>query len=421
MAQEGAGGAPTPLRLKDLLELDCDSCSAAGFRCYPRRLLGESPAAPAAAMRRLLESPSSLRRRHPSKLSSLSRSLSRRLLSRGGGFWLRRRGEADEIDAAAAPSGSGSVSGACSSETTSTSDDDNSSTGRRGSRCGSDSDFSTATSSASDSMDATAAAVVGSTAAGDDDNEGVKRGSGSSSVSEADDKEEQLSPVAVMDFPSDDDDCACSPSFSLARLQRRNILRPKHKIRRFGSTEELGPVDLETLLAATSDADEAADDDSAHQVIPCRTEEAAPPPQCHEPDEHGLLEQLLDAAGAEHVAQRLLLDFFVEMKRRRGSTEHPEEFSAPAGLQGTLRRKAGRLGQGDGGEVLAAATGWLDGAGSERWGLNDVLRGGEAVVAEMERGRRWMQVGEEEREVGAVVAGMLADQLVDEVVWDLLV
>ncbi|CAL4940268.1 unnamed protein product [Urochloa decumbens] len=419
MAPEGAGGAPTPLRLKDLLELDCDSCSAAGFRCYPRRL-GESPsAAPAAAMRRLLESPSSLRRRHPSKLSSLSRSLSRRLLSRGSGFWLRRRGENDEVVAAAAPSGSELESRACSSETTSTSDD-NSSTGRRRSPCGSDSDLSTASSaSTSDSMDA-AAAVAGRIAAGDE-LEGMKRGSGSSSVSEADDKEEQLSPVAVMDFPSDDDDCACSPSFSLARLQRRKTLRPQHKIRRFGSTEELGPVDLESLLAATSDADDDPGDDVPAQQ--CRTEEAAAvAPRCHEPDEHGLLALLLHAAaaGADHVSQRLLLDFFVEMTRRqRGSMERSEELSAPTGL--LVRRKAEQLEQGGDGEVLAAAKGWLDGAGSGRWGLNDVLRGGEAVVAEMERGRRWMQVGEEEREIGAVVAGVLADQLVDEVVWDLLV
>ena len=50
---------------------------------------------------------------------------------------------------------------------------------------------------------------------------------GSSSGSEADDKE-QLSPVAVMDFPFDDDDeltdpgLVCSlPSFSLARLQSK--------------------------------------------------------------------------------------------------------------------------------------------------------------------------------------------------------
>ncbi|CAN6300356.1 unnamed protein product [Urochloa humidicola] len=412
--EQGAGGA-TPLRLKDLLELDCDSCSAAGFRCYPRRL-GESPA----AMRRLLESSpsmsSSLRHR-PTKLSSLSRSLSRRILSN----WLRRRGEDDEVDAAAAAAvaeqnASCSESGACCSSETSTSDDNSSSSGRRGSRCGSDSDLSTASSSSTSvSMDAAAAAVVCCSTAAGDDHEARKRGTGSSSSgSEADDKEEQLSPVAVMDFPDDDCDAgACSPSFSLARLQRRMMLRPlQHKIRRFRSTEELGPVDLETLLAATSDDD----DDSAQQVIiQSRNEEApAPAPRCHEPDEHGLLDLLLRAAGADHVSQRLLLDFFVEMKRRRGS-----ELSAPAGL--LPRQKAGRLGKGDDGEVLAAARGWLDGAGSERWGLNDVLRGGETVVAEMERGRRWMQVGEEEKEVGAVVAGMLADQLVDEAVWDLLV
>ena len=59
----------------------------------------------------------------------------------------------------------------------------------------------------------------------------MKRGSRSSSgASEADDKEDQqqLSPVAVMDFPSDDDgdaDDACSPSFSLARLQSKFFLQ----------------------------------------------------------------------------------------------------------------------------------------------------------------------------------------------------
>ena len=61
----------------------------------------------------------------------------------------------------------------------------------------------------------------------------MKRGSRSSSgASEADDKEDQqqLSPVAVMDFPSDDDGdadaaAACSPSFSLARLQSKFFLQ----------------------------------------------------------------------------------------------------------------------------------------------------------------------------------------------------
>ena len=143
-----AGGITAPLRLKDLMELDCDSCSAAGFRCYPRRLLGEPPA-PAA--RHLLEPPPpslSLRQRRPSKLSSLSRSLSRRLGSSGGLFW-RRRGEDEDAAAAAAPSGSGSESGASLTEATTS--DSSESAGRRVSRCESDSDFSTtATTSAGD-------------------------------------------------------------------------------------------------------------------------------------------------------------------------------------------------------------------------------------------------------------------------------
>ena len=144
-----AGGITAPLRLKDLLELDCDSCSAAGFRCYPRRLLGEPPA-PAA--RHLLEPPSlSLRRqRRPSKLSSLSRSLSRRPGSGGGLFWRRRGEDEDAAAAAAAPSGSGSgsESGASSAETATS--DGSASAGRRGSRCESDSDLSTAATSAGD-------------------------------------------------------------------------------------------------------------------------------------------------------------------------------------------------------------------------------------------------------------------------------
>ncbi|KAG2539814.1 uncharacterized protein LOC120687181 [Panicum virgatum] len=421
----GAGGAAAPLRLKDLLELDCDSCSAAGFRCYPRRLLGEPPAP---ATRHLLEPPSlSLRRqRRPSKLSSLSRSLSRRLGSGGGLFW-RRRGEDEDAAAAAAaaaPSGSGSESGASSAETATS--DGSASAGRRGSRCESDSDLSTA-----------------ATSAGDEQHEAMKRGSrsrSSSGASEADDKEDQqqLSPVAVMDFPSDDDGdaddaAACSPSFSLARLQRRKMLRPQHKIRRFGNTEELGPVDLEARLAATSDTDDLAGDAPAQRVvIQCRTGDAAAfaprPSRSHrgagvvrrDPDEHGLLELLLLMdAGADRVSRRLLLDLFVETKRRRDPRAHPEDLPAAAGLLLLLPppRKAEWW---EDGEVLAAARSWMYGAGSERWGLKDMLRGGEAVLAEMERARRWMRVGEEEREVGAVVAGMLADQLVDEVVWDLL-
>ncbi|XP_062205951.1 uncharacterized protein LOC133907871 [Phragmites australis] len=406
-------GAGTPLRLKDLLELDCDSCSAAGFRCYPRRLVSAS-----SPMRHLLESPEALRgfggrspslRRGPSKLSHLSRSLSRRLR---GGFWRRR----DEEVAVAVLSVCG-----CGSEPETSSESSDNSSGRRRSRTESDSDFSSA-SSASESMhDAVAAAG--------DEHEAMKRGSkeeGSSSGSEVDDKDEQLSPVAVMDFPFHDDGdgedeygdgedkggagaCSSSSDDSLARLQRRKA----HKIRRFGNLDELGPVDLEAHLAATSD--DLADDVPEQQQLQCRTDAVTPPSPGsgrrgvgfhEEPDEHGFLALVMDtvSAGVDVVSERLLLDFFVDMKLRRSDAELP----APAGL---LPRKAEWLGDG---EIMAAARGWLECAETERWGLNDVLRGGEAVVAEMERGRRWMQCGEEEREIGTVVAGMLIDEVVDE-------
>ncbi|KAJ1296524.1 hypothetical protein BS78_01G307900 [Paspalum vaginatum] len=428
----GAGGTP-PLRLKDLLELDCDSCSAAGFRCYPRRLVGDSSAA-AGPMRH--------RGRRPSKLSHLSRSLSRRL-SRGGGFW-RRRGDdsVDEEETEAAAAAAAAVSAGCEEEpetTSSSSESSDNSSSRRSRASSGDSDFSSSSASASEDSvhGAAAAAAMAAAAAGDEHQEAMKRGSSEGADDRPDD--EQLSPVAVMDFPADEDsgaedkgdddaDAACAPSFSLERLQRRNA----HKIRRLGSRDDLGPVDLEARLAATSDSDPdadslaVADDATAQQVIiQCRTEDAATP-TCASgagvqdvPNDHVLVALLMGmvSAGVEDDAsERLLLDFFFAEMKRRLSEPHAEAgLPSPAGA---LQRNAERLVDG---EAVAAVRGWLEGTGAERWGLKDVLRAGEAVVAEMERGQRWMQVGEEEREVGAVVAGMLVDRMVDEVVWDLLV
>jgi hypothetical protein len=132
-----------PLRLKDLLELDCDSCSAAGFRCYPRRL-GEASPSPMSLS--FCRSPSSLQR-PPGKLSHISRSLSRRLKS---SFRWRRRDDDDEevVDAA--------VSGCdCEPEYTSPSECSDSSGSR--SRAESDSELSSASSSsASEGMRAAA-------------------------------------------------------------------------------------------------------------------------------------------------------------------------------------------------------------------------------------------------------------------------
>ncbi|CAD6211709.1 unnamed protein product [Miscanthus lutarioriparius] len=444
----GAGGTPPPpLRLKDLLELDCDSCSAAGFRCYPRRLGESSP-----SLR--------LRRRRPSKLSHFSRSLSRRF-SRRGGFWSRRRDEEEDEDAAAAKmAASAGCGGSSSSEELETSSEssDNYSSGRTSRGRG-----PSPTPRTSRRPPRTACTIIlrrppPETSTSENfalqcclpswpvltwrswtskvvAMERVVSKEGSSSGSEADDKE-QLSPVAVMDFPFDDDDeltdagLVCSlPSFSLARLQRRKT----HKIRRFGSRDELAPLDLEARLATTSDPDgPAADVPPQQQMIHCRTGDAATPTCAgsvvHDvPDEVDDLISLLMgtpvSADLDDVSERLLLDFFVEMKRRRSEAHDAEAellLAGPAAAGGVLRRKAERVVDGEA-AVAAAARGWLEGMGTERWGLADVLSGGAAIVAEMEQGRRWMQVGEEEREVGAVVAGMLVDQLVGEVVRCLFV
>lgn len=130
-------GADRPLRLKDLLELDCDSCSAAGFRCYPRRLCVAGAAATAPSpMRHLLEAEALRFGRSHSlrpKLSHLSRSLSRRLK---GGFWRRRL----EEEAAAGPAGPPVAAVSSCSSDSETSESSNS-TERK-----SQSDFSSASS-----------------------------------------------------------------------------------------------------------------------------------------------------------------------------------------------------------------------------------------------------------------------------------
>lgn len=126
-----AGVEGKPLRLKDLLELDCDSCSAAGFRCYPRHLCVPAAAPPRArhALHEVAEAPRGLGRspslRHP--LLSI-RSLSRRLRD---GF--RRRREEEEEEEAPVPA----VSSGSSSSSDSESSESGSSTERK-----SESDFS---------------------------------------------------------------------------------------------------------------------------------------------------------------------------------------------------------------------------------------------------------------------------------------
>ncbi|KAF0921853.1 hypothetical protein E2562_020316 [Oryza meyeriana var. granulata] len=404
-----AGGSK-PLRLKDLLELDCESCSAAGFRCYPRRLC-VAGAAVATASSSPMQRP---------KLSSLSKSLSHRLRR---GFWRRREEEEEEEEASPASFTAPAVNSCCCSSDSETSESSNS-TGRK-SHSQSESEFSSASS---DSLHAGEPSTTGA------EHEVMKRES--KEEEEADDKE-QLSPVGVMDFPSfgEDDEIgvedadaveeeervagagACSPSFSdsLAQLQlQRRKMKLQPKIRRLG--RELRGVDLEARFAA-SESDHLAG------VIPvqihCSTDVAPPRHDDHRsdgvlrkyPDEYSLLDLLVDTVSigvVDDVTKRLLLDFFVEAKCNSTRIE----LHTSTNLSHEGRRQ-------ENGETLRLAKAWLEGRGT-MWSLNDVVYHGEAVMAEMERSRRWMHTGEEERETSVVVAAMVIDELLYELVSDLI-
>jgi hypothetical protein len=114
-------------------------------------------------------------------------------------------------------------------------------------------------------------------------------------------------------------------------------------------------------------------------------------------DEHDLNAQLTTTFSAvDGSERRLLLDFFAEA-RRLDTRDNCEA-------------------------AVRLARDWVEGTGA-RWGLREVLCCREDLVAEMDRGQRWSLHGgeeEEEREVGVVVAGLVIDQLVRELVNDLL-
>jgi hypothetical protein len=87
-------------------------------------------------------------------------------------------------------------------------------------------------------------------------------------------------------------------------------------------------------------------------------------------------------AKTDAVSKRLLLDFFVEMKVEQ---QRSQRHTLPRDR--LLPRQAERLV--DGGEILAAARGWLlDGTGAELWSLEDVLRGGDGAGPAVDASRR---------------------------------
>ena len=129
-------------------------------------------------------------------------------------------------------------------------------------------------------------------------------------------------------------------------------------------------------------------------------------------DEYRLLAQLLleldvdTAAAVDEASQVLLLDFFAEGvdRLRSSATVRPADKDDDDRVAEAL---------------VGAAAEWLRGAGPQ-WGIRDVMLSGKAALEDMERGRRWLCAGEEERDVGAAVEGFVMDGLVDELVAELV-
>jgi hypothetical protein len=164
-------------------------------------------------------------------------------------------------------------------------------------------------------------------------------------------------------------------------------------------------VSLADRFAAASESDDPGSAPAQH----CRTDTGvAKPPSLHleghrsidvsqYPDEHDLNAQLTTTFSAvDGSERRLLLDFFAEA-RRLDTRDNCEA-------------------------AVRLARDWVEGTGA-RWGLREVLCGREDLLAEIDRDQRWSSHGggdDEEREVGVVVAGLVIDQLVRELVNDLL-
>ncbi|CAL9051969.1 unnamed protein product [Musa banksii] len=223
-------------------------------------------------------------------------------------------------------------------------------------------------------------------------------------------EKEQLSPVSVMDFPSeedeeedDDDDDTASPSFhhSLAKLERTK-LQLLQNIRRFESLANLDSIDLDRHVANSDDLY-----DSTNHLASLDTDEEAEEEEERDRRERkawGLLGELKDVChvDAHGSIEKLLLDFFIQGLPCSGDDARPMN---PTAHHGPAERP-----------LLDTARGWIEGAGCRD--LDDYH--GEATLREMERNRRWRCFQEQEKEVGSEVEGLVLVLLMEELVGDLL-
>ncbi|RWV83573.1 hypothetical protein GW17_00054800 [Ensete ventricosum] len=244
-------------------------------------------------------------------------------------------------------------------------------------------------------------------------------------------EKEQLSPVSVMDFPSEedeedvDDDDTASPSFhhSLAKLENKKKKKKKKKkknpanvdescvgtgtklqllqnIRRFESLANLDSIDIDRCLATSDDLPDSTNHLASSDTDAEEDEER----DQRERKAWGLLGEVKDVChvGAHGSIEKLLLDFFIQGLPCSGDDARSMN---PTPHHGSAERP-----------LLDAARGWIEGAGSRD--LDDYH--GEATLREMERNRRWRCFREQEEEVGSEVEGLVLLSLMEELVGDLL-
>ncbi|KAM3316586.1 hypothetical protein ACQJBY_034614 [Aegilops geniculata] len=452
-------GAAAPLTLRDFLEMACESSCSDGFRTYPRRLLPcPVPHSDDATQAKLRAEPAPVRllieadlRRSPSRtlssilfprsprslaaISRLSRTLSRRLV-----FWRRHpdddRSERDSLGLPSPVVSSCSASEYAESEAEPPGPPPVEATDEKPASKPSPSPSPSSSSGSVDADDGPAAAGA---------KHKERQTDGGDAVGSTEEEKQQLSPVSVMDFPfhhDDDDETSdagtCSPATPFQHClpddpERSNKAQAQellllHKIRRLdGLAQAVGPVDLEAQFGTESDRRSAESHDTHTQTSNCSSTSADQgkaatwSPRCRscidreaerELDEPSrLLARLLkdddddDTAVTSGATERLLLDFFEEVLDRRRAPE-----AGP--VIGAVRQSD------DESALVRAAQEWVEGAGTRR-GAEDVLYAGEAALADMDRGRRWVRAGEEEREVGAALEGLVMDALVAELVSDL--
>ncbi|WVZ86782.1 hypothetical protein U9M48_033516 [Paspalum notatum var. saurae] len=376
-----------PLMLKEWLELESSAeLSRDGFGCYPRQLAAELRSRSASCRRgrvrnghvvarvsaavraALSRPPPSTRQAEP---AALTRSLSRTL--RVVGFWKRRKGEV-EVDRTVE---------SCSATAASS-----------GRRDGTPSPAMSPRSMGWESRQAGGAGLSGGRRSHDETVkvEGCDECEATCRLDEeAREQEQRLSPVSVMDFPSqhgDDDDCnddhggsnghnddgGTSPTFerSLANI-RRASQELRQRIRRF---EQLAELD-------TSDADDAT---TAADDTRCPAGD-----ELDSDDDADLLVGLPDASSpcAAHCFKKLLQDFF----REGLSSRHAGGVDDDPGVEEAL---------------LETAKAWLD-------GRRRALRSddGNAEVEEVERLGRWRCFREDEQEP-------LSSDVEDSIFWSLV-